>query len=259
MKQCQSTEIPPHESSHRWQYSLRDMLLVTLALSVLLGTGRAFGGRLGPVQLALVILAGVSVLAAGVFTRARWPWFLGLALLSLAAWFLTPSGWPLMYRFLPAGLVGGVYAAAGLPVILVSRPGEKSWPWMLGAVACFLAAALVTPPDPFSMLIAAAPLCLCYTLVALAWRKRKSALLVMGPLFLLGGLGTVLGGYFVAHRAASRSTAVPIVRQVAPETFDLLMSASAPVAQLGAVVTILGLLNRSHRRTERKKELGHAS
>lgn len=259
MKQSHSTGVPPDESKHRWQFTLREILLVTLGLSVLLGTGQAFGGLLSLLELGLVLLAGMSVLAAGIFTRIRWPWLLGLVLLSLAAWFLTPSGWPLGHRFLPAGLVSGVYAAAGLPVILVSRPGEKRWPWMLGAVACFLAAALVTPPDPLSTLIVAAPLCLCYTLVTLAWRKRKSALLVMGPLFLLGGLGTVLGGYFVAHRAASHSAAMPIVRQVAPEIVDLLMSASAPVAQLGAVVTILAMLNRSRPGAERNEQRGDAS
>jgi len=245
MKPSHSTAVPPDESKHRWQFTLREILLVTLGLSVLLGTGRAFGLRCGLFELGLVILAGGSVLLAGICTRVRWPWLLGLVFPALGAWFLTPSGWPLGHRFLPAGLMSGVYAAAGVPVILVSRPGEKRWPWMLGAVACFLSPALVTPPDPFSTLIAAAPLCLCYTLVALAWRKRKSALLVMGPLFLLGGLGAVLASYFVAHRAGSHSTATPIVRQVAPETVDLLMSASAPVAQLGAVVTILAMLNRS--------------
>lgn len=259
MKQSHSTGAPLDGSMHRWQFTLREILLVTLGLSVLLGTGRAFGGLLGPMEFGLVLLAGMSVLAAGIFSRAGWPWLLGLVYLSLAAWFLTPWGWPLSRRFLPAGLVSGVYAAAGVPVILVSRPGEKRWPWMLGSVACFVAPALVTPPDPFSMLIAAAPLCLCYTLVTLAWRKRKSALLVMGPVFLLGGLGTVLGSYFVARRAASHSVAIPIVRQVAPETVDLLMSASAPVAQLGAVVTILGLLNRSRPRVERNEQRGDAS
>ncbi len=250
MKQSQSTKIPPHESSHRWQYSLRDMLLVMLGLSVLLGTGRAFGGLLGRMELGLVLIAGMSVYIAGIFTRIRWPWLLGLVLLFLTGWFSTPSGWPLRLRFLHPGVASAVYAAAGVPVILASRPGEKRWPWMLASVACFVAPALVTPPDPLSMLIAAAPLCLCYTLVALAWRGRRSALLVMGPVFLLGALGTVLGSYFVAHRAASRSTAAPIVGQVAPEIVDLLMIASAPVAQLGAVVTILAMLNRSRPRAE---------
>ena len=251
MKQSHSTGVPPDDIKHRWQFTLRDILLVTLGLSVLLGTGQAFRGHLGPVELGLVVLAGVSGLTAGIFTRVRWPWCVGLVACSL------PTAFPGLFPI--AGAVVAVYAAAGLPVILAGRPGEKRWPWMLGSVACFLAPALVTPPDPFSTLIAAAPLCLCYTLVTLAWRKRKSALLVMGPLFLLGGLGTVLGSYFVAHRAASHSAAVPIVRQVAPEIVDLLMSASAPVAQLGAVVTILGLLNRSRPGAERNEQRGDAS
>jgi len=259
MKCPQSTEIPLHASDHGWQYSLRDIFLVTLAASVVLGTGKAFGGLLGPIELGLVILAGVSVLAAGILTRIHWPWILGLVLLSLAAWLLTPSGFPLRYRLLAAGLVSGVYATAGLPVILVSRPGEKRWPWMLGAVACFLAPALVTAADPLSMLIAAAPLWLCYTLVTLAWSKRRSALLVMGPVFFLGGVGIVLGSYYYSDRAAHSSAATPAFNPLPPVAIDLLMSASALIAQLGGAVTILAMLTRSRPEAERDQQRCDAS
>jgi len=259
MKCPQSTEIPLRASDHGWQYNLRDILLVTLAVSVLLGTGKAFGGLLAPVELGLVMLAGVSVLAAAVTTRFRWPWLLGFILLPLAAWLLTPSGWPLKYRFLPAGLTAGVYAAAGVPVVLVSRPGEKRWPWMFGAVACFLAPALVTTADPLSMLIAAAPLWLCYTLVALAWRRRRSALLVMGPVFFLGGVGIVLGSYYFSDRAARYSVATPAFNLLTPGAIDLLMSVSVPIAQLGAAVTILAMLNRSRPEAERDEQRSDAS
>jgi hypothetical protein len=246
MKCPERTRILPHASHRGWQYSLRDIFLVTLAASVVLGTGKAFGGVLGAIELGLVLLAGVSVLAAAVSARFRWPWLLGFVLSALAAWLLTPSGFPLRYRMLAAGLVSGVYGTAGLPVILVGRPGERRWPWMLGAVACFLTPALVTAADPLSMLIAAAPLWLCYTLVTLAWSRRRSALLVMGPVFLLGSLGMVLGSYCFSNRAEHYSAATPTLNALPPGAIDLLMSASVPIAQLGAAVTILAMLTRSH-------------
>lgn len=244
MKQPHSREAPPNPSRHAWQYGLRDLLVVTLALSVLLATGRAFGGVLGTIELGLVILAGASVLIAGVFTRIWWFGLVGLVVCFLlvglvvyllAASFLTlPGARPIRYVFLAAGAVSCVCAAAGMPVILVSRPGEKRWPWTFGAVACFLTPAVVTPPDPFSMLMAAAPVWLGYTLVTLAWRKRKSALLVVGPLFLLGSTAIVVGADFAAFQAT---------------TLNLLRSLY-PVALLGAAVTIVALVNRSHPSTE---------
>lgn len=229
MNQPQSTEIPLKVSRNAWQYGLRDILLVTLGLSVLLATGQAFGGAWGPIELGLVILAGTSVVLAAISARARWPWPVGLVVCFLAAWFFAPPGRILRYAFVPGALVSGVYAAAGLPVVLVSRRGETRWPWMLGAVACFLCPALVTPPDPFSTLIAAAPVCLCYALVALAWRRRKSALLVMGPVFLLGSAAIVLGSHFAASE---------------PEATLHLLTSVYPVVLLGAAVTILAVLNR---------------
>jgi hypothetical protein len=119
MTQPQPSQKGAQASTRRWQYSLRDMLAVMLALSVLLGAWRGFGGGVGAGELGLLIIAGTSLLLSGTFKRIRWPWFLGLVLCFLAVWFLLLFTPPVrLLKYMIAGSVSGVYVAAGLPVLI---------------------------------------------------------------------------------------------------------------------------------------------
>lgn len=175
----------------RWQFSLWDLLMLTLAVSGLMAAQRTFQGRLGTIELAVIILAGISILAAGIPSRARWPWYLGLVFCLVAVWLQRLQ---LGVKLGVAGALGAVYVMAGLTVVFpTARTGERRLR-MSGAFGCFVAAALITPSDPASMLLVAAPLCLCYLVVAIAGRKRRSSLRVVGPAFLVAGSLVAIGG-----------------------------------------------------------------
>lgn len=179
----------------RWQFSLWDLLILTLAVSGMLAAKRTFQGRLGPIELALIILVGISILASGIPSRARWPWYLGLVFCLVAVWFLVPG--PPEVKGIVAGLVSGVYVLAGLPVVWPTARTGPRWPWMQGTFGCFVVAALITSADAASMLLVAAPLCLCYLAVAIAGQKRRSTLRAIGPAFLVAGSLVAIGGGYV--------------------------------------------------------------
>ena len=180
----------------RWQFSLSDLLVLTLVVSGLLAAKRTFQARMGPSELALIILVGISVVASGIPSRARWPWYVGLVFCLVAAWCLVPG--PPEIRGVVAGLASGVYVLAGLPVVWPrSRTGAR-WPWMQGAFGCFVVAALITSVDASSMFLVAAPLCLCYLAMAISAQRRRSNLRVVGPALLVAGsLVAIGGGYFL--------------------------------------------------------------
>jgi drug/metabolite transporter superfamily protein YnfA len=204
----------------RWQFSLWDLLVLTLVVSVLMAAEQTFQGRLGPIELVLIILSAISILAAGIPSRARWPWYVGLVLCLVAAWLLRlPPG----IKVGVVGALGGVYVLAGLPVVWPTSRSEKRWPWMQGAFGCFVVAALITAADPVSMLLVAAPLCLCYLAVAIAGKKRRSNLRVIGPAVLVVGLLVAIGCCFVAVSWA-----------------DLLVRIGVAVAALGVIAATVG-------------------
>jgi hypothetical protein len=249
----------PQADRRRWQYSLGDLLLVTAGLAAVLATWRVFGGAAGPVQLGALIVAGSSILLSSIFARFRWPWLLGLVLWSVAFWYL--------FRVVP-GMTGpraclGVVAAgvfyllAGLPVVIASIPGQKRWPWVLGALACVLVSVLVTRADPPSMLFIGAPVFVCYTAAALAWRKAESALLVIGLALVMGSLGVAVGVriYSGAFLATSSPPGLEMTAEPAGIVYvlnDLLPRACVPVALLGAGLTLAALLSRRRQRARRE-------
>ncbi len=47
------------------------------------------------------------------------------------------------------------------------------WPWMYGLWACLLVGALVTPPDPPSMLCVGVPLMIVYMLAIWRWKVAR--------------------------------------------------------------------------------------
>ncbi len=176
----------------KWQFSLWDLLVLTLAVSAVLAAGRTFHGGLNPLELAVILLAGLSVLLVGIPSRAHWPWYLGLGLCLIAVWFLPLR--PLNFKATVGAVVSGVYILAGLMAILpIGRSGRKL-PWMLGAFGCFVLPAAITSADFESMLLVAGPLCLCYVVVAIAGRKRRRVLWVVGPAFVVAGLAIAIGG-----------------------------------------------------------------
>ena len=195
MSETKTSQEHGRRQAPRWQFSLWDLLMLTLAVSGLLAAKRTFQGRLGPIELALIILAGISILASGIPSRARWPWYVGLVFCLVAVWFLVPG--PPEVKGIVAGLVSGVYVLAGLPVVWPTVRTGPRWPWMQGAFGCFVVAALITSADPASMLLVAAPLCSCYFAVAIAGRKRRSALRVIGPAFLVAGSLVAIGSGYV--------------------------------------------------------------
>lgn len=173
-------------------------MVLTLVVSGMLAAKRSFQGQVGPAETALVMLAGVSVLASGIPARARWPWYLGLVVCLLGVWHLFPR--PPRVTGMAAGLVAGVYILAGLPVVWSKSREGRTWPWMQGAFGCFLAAALITSTDLVGMLLVAVPLCLCYLAVAISGHRRRSSLCTLGPALVVGGsLVAIYGGYLTTE------------------------------------------------------------
>ncbi len=66
-------------------------------------------------------------------------------------------------------LVGGSLGIAGFAYAHLRSP------WLYGLWLCFLIAAVVTPPDPQSMLLVAAPLVALYLLILWRWKRWKSS------------------------------------------------------------------------------------
>ena len=152
------------------QYRIRDLLLVTLILGVLLGLGRAFGGGVGIGEVLLMAVGMISITVAAVFLRRRWVWGICLA-----------ASFPLTAAIVPANLavrfaLGAVMAAhflfAAMPILAVD-PQSRRWPWVAAAAGCQLAAALFTPPDTPSMAMAAIMLSWGLSLIALVCRYQR--------------------------------------------------------------------------------------
>jgi len=65
-------------------------------------------------------------------------------------------------------LVLAVLTGVALLSLMISR---RRWRWVLGCVACFVVAMLLTPADPISTAFVAVVLCVVYTLCAMLWRN----------------------------------------------------------------------------------------
>ena len=230
-------------SKRKWQYRLQDLLLLTLGISVLLGLWRVFGGGFGPTQVAALMAAAVFGLWAGWCTRRRRLWFAGLVLILLLAWSLGPADWRI--RLVIALPACGVYLVAGLPVLIAATPDGRRWPWVLGSMICFLVPALITPVDPQSMLLVAAPLCLCYLFVAIMWRTWPSALRAMGPALVVFGAGLAVGGCIApfGHLSHATTTPAPSYAAFVQTLAALALRTGVAVALLGLVVTLAALLS----------------
>ncbi len=222
MPETKANQDGAQAETPRWQFSLWDLMVLMLVVSGLLAAKRTFEGHLGPSELALIILAGVSVLASGITSRARWPWYGGLVFCLVAVWCLVPG--PPRVKGIVAGLVSGVYVLAGLPLVWPRALAGPRWPHMQGAFGCFLVAALITSGDAQSMILVAAPLCLCYLAVTIVGQRRQSRLRIIGPALLVAGsLVAIGGGYSVVESWG-----------------DVLFRIGMAVAVLGVVAAITG-------------------
>ena len=72
-------------------------------------------------------------------------------------------------------LLGVVGLGSLVASLIVAALGNGRWVWILGFVACFGIGAAITPADPLSMLIVAAPLCCLYPLVVFLWKSPRAA------------------------------------------------------------------------------------
>ena len=157
------------------QFTIRGLLIVTTLAAIAFAVWRAFGGGIGLFELVLASIAGLSILLAAAVPRWPWAWFAGLCLCMLAIWLLVPA--PRDVKLMGAAAFGGLYAALGGPLLLISRSGARRWPWTLAATACVYAAIVITPADAVSALFALWPFALIYAGAAIWWffRQRRAA------------------------------------------------------------------------------------
>ena len=122
--------------------------------------------------LLLVALAGLVALILSEKTRAAGLVILAAVLLGGLAAGLSAADFPISVG--PVELL--IVAVATVYILLVTLLSRNRWAWMLGLIACFIAAALFSPADPLSMLLVVVPLCVMYTIAVFAWKApRKSA------------------------------------------------------------------------------------
>lgn len=150
--------------------------------------GRSAAGRVGigpwaailPIGLFLLAaFAGLMVLILNKKTRAA-----GLVLLAIAGLGGLVVGSRVFDVFpMSVGPVEVIItAAATLYIILLTVLSRSRWLWILGMLVCFILAALLTPPDPLSMLLIVVLLCVLYTIGVFAWKAgRKSPGAEMQP------------------------------------------------------------------------------
>jgi Sec-independent protein secretion pathway component TatC len=85
------------------------------------------------------------------------------------------SVWLVFGRQTP-GAIELAMLAGGIPCLFLGA--LLGWPRCLGVIVCLLAGAIVSPPDPASMLIVVVPLTCVYCIAVVAWsrsRKRRGA------------------------------------------------------------------------------------
>jgi hypothetical protein len=81
-----------------------------------------------------------------------------------------------IWRILGGGVGAMEFAVLGIGVPCVLVGALSGWPRCLGVIACVFIGALLSPPDPLSMLILAVPLSCVYCIVVAVWcasRKRR--------------------------------------------------------------------------------------
>jgi Sec-independent protein secretion pathway component TatC len=87
------------------------------------------------------------------------------------------SVWLVFGRPTPVpGAIELAMLAGGIPCLFLGA--MLGWPRCLGVIVCLLAGAIVSPPDPASMLIVAVPLTCVYCVAIAAWsraQKRRGA------------------------------------------------------------------------------------
>jgi hypothetical protein len=160
----------PSPSTAAHQFRIRDLLAVTLLLSLILAGGRAAGGAVSAGEAMLLVASVVSIVTATIFVGQRWVWFGLLAASGVATALLTraPGGWP--FALGAVVIAHGLFAA--MPILVIG-PHQLRWLWITAAVACQVAAATWTPADAVRMVAAAAPLAWLLALAVILCRYRS--------------------------------------------------------------------------------------
>ena len=250
MTSPESIDRPLAETDSAWQWSLRDQFTLVLVCCVMLTLIRVFEGAVGLAELASLAIATISAFTVGFYKRFGCLWLAGPLLLLIPGMLLfTPI--PFMTRLGLGALSAGVYILAAIPIVCATKTAGKLWPWMVGSIACFAVAMLITPPDPISMLFVVLPLFICYIIVAIAWRVQRSALRVIGPVLTVTAMIAILAGYLAAvlMDGSNAAAATPNGELSIPhELVNLDGRIFAPLGLLGAAVTIVAYgRNRSAR------------
>ena len=74
-----------------------------------------------------------------------------------------------------------IVVVAACYVMLLTVLSKMRWAWTLGFIACFGVAAVMTPADPFSLLLVVMPLCALYTIAVFARRSGSAAVAAGAP------------------------------------------------------------------------------
>jgi hypothetical protein len=154
-------------------------------------------------QVALMVTAVATVLAAG--DRLGWPWetVTGLGLLGVGAAWLVLGRRQLLQPRRTAEALGAVAAVSG-PEVLVAA-GSEAWLWVGLAVALGLLVAGSTLGRPVLLGVGAAALVLFLSEVAATWWRSLGAPLAL----LLAGLGLVGAAVVVARLRPGGGAATP--------------------------------------------------
>lgn len=153
------------------QYRIRDLLSITLGLSLLLGAGRAIGGKIEQEEALLALLGSASIGVAAFFLRRRWVWGICLAAtFVLTVIFGTHS---VFLRFSMGSVLAAHFLFAAMPVLALDVR-QRRWPWAALAAGCQIAAALYGW-DALRTIAFAALSSWLLAITALAWRYRQLA------------------------------------------------------------------------------------
>jgi hypothetical protein len=152
------------------QFRIRDLLLATLVIGLILGGGRLAGGAIDAEEAVLLAASMVSIVLAAVFLRLRAIWYGFLAVSCFGAVLLVP-GSPMVKWTLALVAAAHLFFAA-LPVVAAS-PLQNRWRWLTAAAACQLAAAVFTPANAAHMVGVAAPLSWTVAVAAVIFHYRS--------------------------------------------------------------------------------------
>lgn len=160
---------PIHPDLANSQYRIRDLLAITLGLSLLLGAGRAIGGKIELDEALLALLGSASIGVAAFFLRRRWVWGMCLAATFLLTVMLGTHSVSL--RFSMGCVLTAHFLFAAMPVLALDVR-QRRWPWAALAAGCQIAAALYGW-ESLSTIAFAALSSWLLAVTALVWRYRQ--------------------------------------------------------------------------------------